>query len=369
MAKINFAERAPKIIQQEFSTPFTQATDGAAFVAAHNEHFTGVLNKIGRSEFNDSTYQNKLDFMKVSGTGAGSIVEMIAFELDNTWTDDQTTGKAGQDADAFKEYPAKVVAAYSDLKANNDTPITIHDNAVLPCITKPADAQKFYTGQMLAFKRASDKAEYLGSKQLIHRELVDDAARPNSEARHITLTGVKSIESESDALKVWAAINAVIEDMHDDTSPYNSAGITGQVPITDANGDSGLILIGRGKLMGKLKTYVSTVFNMNNLNQNGLEIVSLSDFGGKTSSVAAVFDANDGRQTADMAGATWTDPHADTAFILCSRKKFMAVVNWSDVESIRNPRTRSTTFYPSTSTTYAVLPWEPMVEFKLDTTV
>jgi hypothetical protein len=367
MAKTNFIEVAPKLIADAFAEAGAQSVDGASFIASNNSVYAGVLNKVGKTIMNSAEFSNPLSFLYSEGMEEGAILEMIATQVDS-WINDVSTTPANVGRDALKQYPAKVISAYSDLNAVITAPVTIYDKALKQAFLNGTD-EKMYLSQMVEMKNSIDRKRFMCGKELLNRAITDDAAgtSPTKAYRHQTITGVTAINSKEAAVKVWAKINSLIGEFRVNTSKYNPAGYYGQVAPIDMNGNPNIVLIGRANAITDLQTQASDIFHKDNLNIANIEFVMTDDFGGITSSVAAVYDSGDGSQTANMAAATFTDPHATTAFILCERSTFIATTNWDDVETRRDTGARATTFEPLSSHTFAQLPWKPFVELKFDT--
>lgn len=354
MARENFIDAAPQRISEAFAEAGSWGVDGSSFVAAHNLAYQNWLNKVGRTIMDDTDYINPLQMLFQDSMPYGDIVEMLNVEVES-WIDAASEDGGSDTRDPLKHYKGKVAVYYSDLAATITAPVTIYDKAAMRALTSLEGASRFYGTHLTAMRRAIDLRRFMLCKELLHRVLTDDTA-PSKRKQTIPVTG---IESTADALKVWKAINGAMNEMRVSTKEYNIAGISGQVPLSAANGESPFLLIGRSASHTALSTYAADIFHKDSLNQTGLELVLTDNFGGITSSVSAAYNAGDGSQISDMSSAVFTDPHADVQFILCARDSFYATTDWEDVETRRDVGARATTFEPQALHHFFHVPFRP----------
>lgn len=352
MAKTNFIEVAPKLIADAFAEVGAGCTSGAEYIAAHNARYAEVIQKVGKTIMNSAEYSNSMDFMYEEGLSEGEILEMVCVQVD-AWINDVSQTPASLQRDQLKQYPPKIMAAYSDLNVNITAPVTIHDKNVKQAMVKGAE-QEFYTSHLIEMKNAIDWKRELQGKEFINRCLLDHL---NSD-RYIVMTGITGI-TEDNAVSVFGYINSVVGEFQTGHSKYNVVGYRGKTPKYDASGRPNIIVLGRTGSMRKLQTYASTVFHKDSLLMEGVEFREIDNFGGLLSSVGATYDAGDGSQTANMRQATFTDPNKEIQFIIFERGAFLAGTNWEDVESRRDVGARATTFEPLSSHIYALIPWKP----------
>lgn len=93
-------------------------------------------------------------------------------------------------------------------------------------------------------------------------------------------------------------------------------------------------------------------------------MIPVANFGGMDSEIQTMFDAVDGRQTADLRPGPWTDPHADVQFVVMTKETFMVTTDWDNVETKRFDLARTTRFSPQSMHTFARIMWEPMAIIK-----
>jgi len=364
MAKTNFVELAPQLIQEAFAQVGAQATSGQEFIAQHNARYAEVINKVGRTIMNTQEFENKLGFMYSMGMDEGAIVEMVASQVE-AWINDTSIKPASLSRDELKQYPSKTLAAYSDLSAVITAPVTIYDKALKQAF-KNGTAEQFYAQKLIEMNNSIAYKRYLLGKELINRVLTDDMGE--SADRYKVVKDVGAIGDKEDALKVWATLRKIIAAFGVNTTKYNKVGYRGQCPAFDAQGNPNILVIGRSDDISDLMSYAADIIHPDLLMKSGVEFKEVDDFGGLVSSIPAEFDEGDGSQKADMSDATWIDPHKDIRFLVCERGTFVATINFDDVETRRDVGSRATTFEPLSAHTYVHIPWKPFVAVAFEDT-
>lgn len=352
--KEKFIEAAPKAVAEAFAEVGAHAVPGEDFVATHNRLFGQLLNKVGKTLFNDTIYTNRLQHLYSESMPYGDFIEMVSTEVDS-WVDDASIDGGSATRDQLKQYKADVIAHYSDLSAVITAPVTIYDKAARRAFTSPEVVDRFYTDKLIAMRNSMEYRKYMLAKELIHRAITDKT----HEGGTVVLEGVAALDSEDAALAFAEKLGEIVLDMTISTKKYNPAGRTGQASEVD-------IYI-RPSTYAKYKTQLRKVFHEDPVLTDVVNFIIVDDFGGIESSVEVDYSTVDGSQTEDMSEATWTDPHADTICVLAERGTFVATVDWEDVEDQRDAAGRATTYHPLSSHHFAVLPWKALVEIKFDT--
>jgi len=351
-----FITVAPQSVAEAFEEVGALAVPGEDLVGTHNKIYADLLNSKGLTLFNETEFENKLQFMYSESMPYGGIMEFINIEIPS-WTDSPAVSGAPAGFDPLKHYEAKIFGAYSTMSGVANAPTTIYDKAVRRLFKDPAQVDSFYTAHIKAQRRAMDKRRQLMAQEAIHRKLTDSTYAGAS----IVLDGITSIEAEGFIDAFSDKLYELVIQWDTDTSNYNADGTAGQAKE--------VIVMIKPNVYSKYRLSERRIYHEDPLVRDRVTFVPIGSFGGETSSVEAKYAAGDGSQTADMSAATFTDPHSDIVAVVMERGAVFATTDWADVETERVARSRATIIDPQSEHHFGSRTWLAFTAIKLDEAV